>query len=248
VNSKLSLAIGPTLNYSSAILRRGVGLQPGDQFEFDGNGFGFGFTAGLFFHPWEQWAFGVNYHSATSIDYEGHSSTSPTAPFPPYYPQHSTHATIDFPQFVAVGVSYRPTTNWNFEVDVDWTDWDVVNSIVFKGTPLGDLPFVLNYQSGLMYEFGMTRKLPNGYFVSAGYIYSENSSPERYFNPIVPDANLHLGSIGFGHKGERWDWAIGYHFALNPGRDINNNVDPVVNGHYKTFNNAVNFSITYKFK
>ncbi len=65
----------------------------------------------------------------------------------------------------------------------------------------------------------MTRQLGKGYFASIGYIYSENSSPSQYFDPIIPDANLHLGSIGFGKRGSRWGWAVSYTLAINPGRD-----------------------------
>jgi long-chain fatty acid transport protein len=148
---------------------------------------------------------------------------------------------------VAGGISFRPTEKWNLEVDIDWTDWDNVNEIVFRGTPLGNLPFVLNYTSSFMYEFGITRQLGNGYFASAGYIYSENSSPDRDFNPIVPDADLHLGSVAFGHHGIRWDWAIGYHFAYNGGREVTGDLTTVANGTYRTFNNAVNISATFKF-
>ncbi len=247
VHPSLSLAIGPTINYSEANLKKGFSaFNPDDHFRFEGDDVGFGFNAGLLWHPHAQWAFGVNYRSGTTMDYDGHSKTTPTGPFP-YYPSTSTRATLEFPQFIKAGVSYRPTEQWNFEVDIDWTDWDVVNQTVFRDTPLGDLPFVFNYESSFMYEFGVTRQLGKGYFMSVGYIYSENSSPDRDFNPVVPDANLHLGSIGFGHHGQRWDFAFGYHFAYNGGREVSNNTDPNVNGTYKTFNNAVNISATFKF-
>jgi len=118
---------------------------------------------------------------------------------------------------------------------------------VFKGTPLGDIPLVLNYRSSFMYEFGVTRQLGRGYFVSVGYIYSENSSPDKNFNPVIPDSNLQLGSVGVGHHGTRWDWAFGYHFAYNGGRDVQGNVNPLVDGTYRTFNNAVDASLTFKF-
>ena len=192
-------------------------------------------------------AIGVNYRSATTIDFEGHVNTRPNDPFPPYFSDTRSHASVQFPQFVAGGISFRPTTNWNFEVDLDWTDWDNVNRIVFKGTPLGNIPFILNYTSGFMYEFGVTRQLGEGYFLNLGFFYSENSSPTHSFNPIVPDSDLFLPGIGVGHRGQRWDWAVAYHCGINPGRDISNNVNPTVNGTYKSLNNAFNISATYKF-
>jgi long-chain fatty acid transport protein len=154
-----------------------------------------------------------------------------------------------FPQFVVAGVSYRPTEKWNLEFVLDWTDWDSVDEIPFRGTSFGDLPFVLNYRSSFLYEFGITRQLPKGFFVSVGYYFSENSSPDGNFNPAVPDTDLHLGSIGFGRKGTRWDWALTYHFGYNPGRTIRNSLPApsLADGTYRTFNNAFNLSATYKF-
>ena len=244
----LSIAIGPTINYSQATLKQGLTpFNPNDQFKFKGDGFGAGFNAGLLWQPITQLAIGINYRYATTIDYDGHSETSPSAPFPPYYPYTPTHASLRFPQFVVAGFSYRPTQNWNFEVDIDWTDWDNLNSAVFKGTPLGNIPLVFDYTSSFMYEFGVTRQLGKGYFVNLGFIYSENSSPDRHYNPLVPDADLYLPGVGVGYRGKRWDWAVAYHCAINPGRDIRNNVNPTVDGNYKTFNNAVNVAATFKF-
>jgi len=244
----LSVAIGPTLNYSQASLQQGLTpFNPNDKFKFKGDGFDAGFNAGILWQPFEQLSLGVNYRYATEINYEGHSETSPSAPFPPYYPRTDTHASLRFPQFVVAGISYRPTKNWNFEVDIDWTDWDNLNSTVFKGTPLGDLPLAFNYTSSFIYDFGVTRQLGKGYFANVGFIYSENSSPDRYYNPLVPDADLYLPGIGFGYRGKHWDWALAYHCAINPGRDIKNNVNPTVDGNYKTWNNAFNLAVTYKF-
>ena len=243
IHPSLSIGIGPTLNYSEAEFKRGISpLNPADQFRFKGDGVDFGFNAGLMWKPHEQWALGVNYRYLTTVNYEGHSEASP------YFPRTTTSASLRFPQYVVAGISFRATENWNLEVDIDWTDWDNVNQSVFRGTSFGDVPLVFNYRSSFMYEFGVTRKLDHGYFVSAGYFYSENSSPDANFNPLVPDSNLHLGSIGFGHKGSRWDWALAYHFGYNGGGGrVVTGSTPDVNGTYRTLNHAFNLSAGLKF-
>lgn len=232
----LSLAIGATLNYAEVKLKSTA-------YEFKGSDFRPGFNAGILYQPLEQLSFGLKYHYATDLDFDGESEF-PGVPGS----EDLTHAKAHFPQFVAGGVSYRPTTNWNFEVDVDWTDWDSLNTVNFKRDDNINVPFVFNYTSSWMYEFGVTRQLGKGWFISVGYIYSENSSPDASFNPIVPDSNLHLGSIGVGHHGETWDWAIGYHFAYGE-REQTGSTLPfgLTNGEYKTFNNAINISATFKF-
>jgi len=248
VNPYLSLAAGITINHSEISIEQNL-TGPSNQFEFDGDGQAIGFNLGLLWQPREQWSFGLNYKSETEIDYKGNSEVSGLFPVTG---RSSTSASLVFPQSIDAGVSYRPNENWNWEVNVDWTDWDAVNQSVLKGTPLGDVPYPFNYQSSFMYEFGVTRYLENGYYVSAGYIYSENSVPSKNLSPLNPDANLHLGSIGVGRKTDEWSWALGYHFAYNGGRKVSGNqsnslILETSNGTYDIFNHAVNVSVTFAF-
>jgi long-chain fatty acid transport protein len=246
VHRTLSIAIGPTINYSQATLKRALDPSGATQFKLDADGMDYGFTAGILWQPHPMWSFGVNYHSATTVNYNGTASqTLPSPPYP-FPPSTSSSASIDFPQFVVAGLSFRPTTNWNLEFDLDWTEWDQVKTITLKDTPFGDQPLTLNYRSSFIYEFGVTRQLGKGYFVSVGYIYNENSSPDANFNPLIPDADLHLGSVGFGRHGRHWDWAIAYHFAYGE-RTVSNDSNALADGTYKTFNNAFNVAATFKF-
>jgi long-chain fatty acid transport protein len=241
IHDTLSIGVGPTINYSQADFTRAIGITPGDQFNISGDGTSFGLNAGILWQPHPMWSFGVNYRLATTVNYQGTSQASP------YYPPVSSSASINYPQFVVGGISFRPNTNWNFEFDLDWTEWSSVQQIVFKNTSFGNVPLTLDYSSSFMYEFGVTRQLGKGYFASVGYIYSENSSPSENFNPLIPDSNLQLGSIGFGHHGQRWGWAIAYHFGYNGGRNVSNDSNPQADGNYKTFNNAFNVSTTFRF-
>ncbi len=246
VSPVLSVAAGLTVNYSEVELKRHIGLNPGDQFRFEGDGMATGFNLGLLWQPVPEWSFGLNYRSATRVNYEGKSIAAP------YSGQLSTEAAVDFPYFIVGGVSYRPNDCWNFEFNLDWTDWDSVNDTRFKGTFGGDQTFAFRYQSGFMYNFGVTRELEGGYYLSAGYIYSENNVPNRTFSPLNPDSNLHLGSVGFGRRGERFSWSCGYHFAYNGGHVVSGNqaaslLGETADGEYRTLNHAVNLAVRYSF-
>jgi len=113
------------------------------------------------------------------------------------------------------------------------------------GTFAGNVPFAFNYESGFIYEFGVTRYLADGYFVSAGYMFSENSVPDATLSPLNPDSDLHLGNIGFGKHGENWSWAVGYHFAAGE-RDVRGNLAGV-NGKFETFNHGLNVVVRRSF-
>ncbi len=245
VHPTLSVAIGPTINYSQADFQQGLdpapGFLPPGQLRLQGDGWAYGFNAGLRWQPHEKWAFGLSYRSPTSVDYKGTAEFSPS-----FYAgsSSSTTANIRFPQFAVAGISFRPTKDWNFEFDLDWADWDAVKQISIQNLP----SITLNYKSSFMYEFGVTRQLGKGFFASLGYFYSENSSPDHDFTPAIPDTDLHLGSAGLGYKSKHFDCTVAYQFGYNPSREVTADVTyPSANGTYHVFNQAVNLAATFKF-
>ena len=244
VSPRLSLSVGPTINVSQVKFQRGI-MTATDRFGFRGDGVGLGYTAGLLWQPHAQWSLGLSYHSATDIDFQGHSKAAP------YAEAEETTAGLPFPQFVLAGVSFRPNEKWNTEVNIDWTDWDALDVVNFR-KPSGDAPFPFNFKSSFMYGAGVTRYLKDGYFASAGYFYSENSVPERNFNPAVPDTIQHSFSLGAGRKGERWSWAAAYQMLTGPWRTVQDSLSPSLlresaDGRYKFFNHALNVSVGYRF-
>jgi long-chain fatty acid transport protein len=243
ITEQVSVAVGPTINYSKVDFNRGI-IFPGDQFHFVGDDFGFGMTAGARWQPCQYVAFGANYRYWSGMDYKGHSTAYP---YP--FPAASTTASLKFPQSIAGGISLRPTTNWNVEFDLDWTDWHVEKQALFENVAGGGNAILpLSYKSGFMYDFGVTRYLPRNFFVSLGYIYSENSSPNQFFTPLIPDSNLNLCNVGVGYKGARWGCAASYTAAFTPSRKVTDSAyGPTVDGTYHIFNNAINFSVMLKF-
>ena len=236
----LSIAAGPTFNYSEAEVRLGV-VMPPFQLRFKGHDWAFGANAGLLWQPHPMWSFGAKYFSPTTLDYKGTGSFEPSAPFLPG--PTSTTGHLKFPQIVSGGISFRPTTNWNIEADIDWTDWHTVKNAVID--QIGTLTF--NWESSFFYELGVTRQLGRGFYASAGYFFSEASTPNNYYTPLVPDSDLHVGSLGIGFKGRRWAWAVAGQIIGGPYRNVQSSFDPAVNGRYKLFTPTLSFSVGYHF-
>jgi long-chain fatty acid transport protein len=237
----LSLAAGPTVNYSSTELRRGIGLLPGDSFKFEGEDWQAGFNAGLLWQPHPRWSVGLNYRSGTTMEYAGHASTTPSPPLPP---RQEATAQIEFPQIIAAGVSFRPSPRWNLEVNVDWTDWDTLDTVEIEG--VASLPF--HWQSSFFYHAGATYYFNNGFQVSAGYFFSENSTTDEYYNPLVPDTDLHVGSLGLAYRAKHWRFALAGQIIAGPNHRVSNSIpNPITgesaNGSYQLFIPAVSFSV-----
>jgi long-chain fatty acid transport protein len=223
VHERFSVAAGLTVNYAQADLRRNAYFFAGGagaaffpaRFKFAGDDIDVGYTAGLLWRPHDVLSFGVSYRSATTMDFEGHSTIRSVLPA-----RARSSAEFDFPQNIVFGVSFRPTPQWNLEFNADWTDWDTLDTVVLKQSGLPSVPLPFNWTSSWFYEWGATRFIGERYSVSAGYIYSENSVPDHSFNPIVPDSDRHIFSLGAGYKGERWHCDLAYQFAWGPSRSV----------------------------
>jgi long-chain fatty acid transport protein len=246
VTPTLSVAIGPDISLSQLELQQSLFGTP-SRFNYSGEGWDAGYNAGILWQPVPKWAFGVNYRSSTRITYRGKSGQNFSGGFPASVP---ASVTVPFPEYITGGISFRPTPKWNFEFDLDYTKWSEVKSATISSTPFFGAPatLTLNFKNSFIYEFGVTRQLWDGYFASVGYEYSENSSPSADYNPLIPDANLHLVGVGFGHRGQRWDWMAAFQFAYGT-RTVSGDTQNggVADGNYRTFNKALNLSATYKF-
>jgi long-chain fatty acid transport protein len=253
ITPTLSISAGPTFNYSRLKLRRGL-FSPIDQFTFKGDGWAYGGAAGILWQPTEKWSFGLDYRSETRMNYGGDSLYQP---FGTVSVTKSTTANATLPNIVSGGISYRPSEKWNLEFDVDYINWDTLNSIGLNGTDKifgKNLALNLNWKDSWQYKFGVTRYLKNGWFVSAGYFYSSETAPEAYYTPAVPDSELHTGSIGIGHHGEHWSWALSGQLIMGPKRTIETvptNVNPITTaspaGKYQLIIPGVDLSVNYRF-
>ncbi len=258
--SSLSIAAGPTLNYSEAELMESPTVPlPFPPFKFNfpnhftGHDVDVGYNAGMLWHPWEQHSFGVTYRSATDMNYEGHANNIPLGVAPA---DVSAQANFHFPQTIDFGYSYRPTKDWNLEADAVWTDWESLNTVgvnpIVKTGPIGMAVDTLNFnwQPSWMLDFGVTRYLGDGWRVSGGYMYSMNSVPSASFNPLVPDSDRHIFSVGVGKKYKKFSWDAAYQLAWGPSRSISGDTFPgdgSANGSYEFFSNALTINFGYHF-
>lgn len=244
INNVFSVAAGLTINHADAELEQGVAPFPGNSFKFQGSGYSAGFNIGLMAQPAKEHSFGFTYHSETLVGLKGHS----TLAFPGFSPYivDNSFARFQFPQFMTAGYSYRPTPDWNFEFDLDWADWHQLKTVTLRQPALGNTTIPFHWKSSFMFELGATRYLADGYHVSAGYIFSEGSTPgDTNFSPLVPDSDRHILSAGIGRKVGAISWDFAYQFAYGPPRTINNGT--VASGEYRFISHAVTLSFGYHF-
>ncbi len=239
----LSVAAGPTWNFAESELDFApFGI---DHARFRGRDNDFGFNAGILWQPLEQHSFGITYRSETTMNLQGHSDTHLVVPFSLNVGGEPAMTRFAFPQTITAGYSFRPTPQWNFEVDADWADWHRLKSLTLVKTVTPSQSLELDWRSSWMLEFGATRYLANNWRISGGYIFSEDSTPSAHFNPIVPDSNRHIFSLGIGKKYNHLSWDATYQFAWGPDRTIAG--EPGINGTYRFISHALAVSLGYHF-
>lgn len=252
ITDQLSVGVGATISYGEATLQRGV-LAVGDRFRFKGDGVAYGFNAGVLWDPHRMHHFGLTYRGPQTIKFEGHSSvrTDPFEVATPFGPfpvagidrREDADATFDLPQQIVFGYSFRPTPDWNFEFNIDWTDWSSLNTVTLHQRS-GDAPIPFEWESSFFYEFGVTKNFARGLSASVGYIYSENSVPDETFNPAIPDGNRHILSAGLGQRLDRYNWYLAYQWTFGD-RTISEGT--ILDGDYRFDSHAVTLSLGYNF-
>ncbi len=191
----------------------------------------------------EQHSFGVTYRSATDMNYNGHA----TQLAPPFTASIPSQANLHFPQTVAFGYSFRPTTNWNFEADANWTDWTDLRTVnVNPQGALGD-KLAFNWHPSWMFDFGATRYLGGGWRLSGGYMYSMNSVPDADFSALVPDSDRHIFSIGVGKNYHHFSWDVAYQLGWSPTRSVSADNYPPADGSYEFLSHAITINFGYHF-
>ena len=256
VNENFSLGTSLNIYYGSTKMEQNVPgnmfsppppMLPDANFRFEGNGMGVGATVGALWKINERHSVGAVYRSPFSINFKDNASlkNSILGPVGP----SAAEARIPFPQSVAFGYAFRPTPKLKLEVDADWTDWDTLNNVRLhwgKG-PLNGYTIPFNWMDSWFYEFGAQYELNEQWTVRAGYIFSQNSVPQKMFSPSIVDSDRHVLSAGIGYNAKRFSVDIVYQYSLLADRTIRNSTGGVLDGEWSGDGHAVMVTTTFKF-
>ena len=218
----------------------------------------------------ERHQFGLMYRSRIKHKYEGklymdnlnNNGNSYQAIFgAPYYETKFTEK-LTLPQSVVLGYSFKPTSRWTLNLDVEWMDWSSVKheaanwtdetnatrlSVLNTGNPAArDWHSVWSQAIGMEYAANDRLRLRGGY-------YHHNSPiPQDTWEPNLPDSNSHGFTTGFGYDvSQNLTLDFAYSALIFEQRKIDNTVGndfgTDIDGQYKQFTNILLATLTYKF-
>jgi len=260
----ISLGAGVTVNYGNIKLGQGIRRNQlpapfTDYFQFEGDGWSTGINLGLLWQPHPQLSFGAMMRSTTKLNFDGHTDVIFYPVVPSNY-RSDAEMSLKFPFTGVLGVSYRPTANWNIEFDADYTDWSSFGTLtIYQANPNPNVQatptLILDWSPSWIYKLGVTRYLEDGWHVSAGYVFNANSVPDQYYTPAAADLDRHFLSLGAGRVGQHWDFDVTYQFGYGPDHEVVGSTPSTVgqiagqtaDGTYDFISHALFISVGYHF-
>jgi len=217
---------------------------------------GYGWNAALSFVPDPRVRLGAFYRSKVIVDLDGNGDFTqiPTgdasfdagvaAALPP---DQAMSAVLRFPAMWSGGVAYSPAPAWTIEADVNFVEWSVFRDlpIRFHQTPSANETLVEDYEDSWQVRVGAEHRLP-GWTYRIGYYFDQAAAPSESVTPLLPDADRHGISLGFGLPfGAERRWRVDvYELALLVKRRSTEGVErDGFNGEYKSYVNLAGLGV-----
>jgi long-chain fatty acid transport protein len=234
--------------------------------KFEGDGWGVGYNLGFLYKATERVSIGATYRSHIDVDAEGDakfSGVNPTLAALGLFPNTSGDADIRLPQQATAGVAVKALENLMVEGGVRWEDWESTDdlTIEFDAPVFGQAASITprDWNATWAYNIGGQYRLNETVALNAGYLYGQNAVPNSTFEPLIPDTDAHLFTLGTDLSFGQWrlSGALGYEHHENR-KKTNSLGDPLgsllagqpvgtANGTYETDIYLVAASVAYRF-
>ncbi len=221
---------------------------------------GYGWNAAASWVPNEQWTVGVNYRSSIEVDVEGGDASftqilTGNASFDAFVasqlpPNQGVKTKLKFPAMTSVGLAWHPAPSWTWEADFNWHQWSIFDElpIEFETTTALTSAVREDYDDNFQLRVGAEHRLP-GWTYRFGYYYDQAAAPTESLTPLLPDANRHGATLGFGWQfGAQKQWSLDvYNMSLfvenrsTEGKERDN-----FNGTYKSYVNGAGLNLGYR--
>lgn len=217
------------------------------------DGYGVFAVIGLHHDFGRGFSLGAVYTSPMRISYDGSADFSVPVPFTPLFPNGNIKTKMDMPQSAILGVAWKPLEVLHIEADVQWADWSNLKneSIEFKNTTAAVRNTTIPYDLRSTYTFrlGSQYQATERSQLRMGYVFDPSAARDSGINPILPDIDNHIFSIGYGFHHHSWHFDSFVAYNRGVPRKVNNSLPrfPEHRGTYesKTFGGGI--SITYLF-
>jgi len=194
-SENFSIGFGPEYVKIIELEYKGA-LQPGPIIPYSliGDGDAWGFTLGGLYEQGDV-RIGFAWHSGVTVDLTGDaisflgSYTGPVA------------ADVKLPDTYAIGINYRTSESFSFNVDVDHTQWSDFDKLDIKNGSTGAIlkSITENWEDVTAIRIGGSYYLDENWTLRAGYLTEPSPLIEASYDPRLPDSDATAISVGFGY-------------------------------------------------
>lgn len=227
VNDWMSVGFGVQFEYANASLSNGIGPEPGFMSHLSGNGWGYGFTAGVTVKPTPTTTVGLGYRSAINQKFNGALTVTGMTP------TSGLSTTIDLPDVLSLGVRQRIGRKLTLLGTVEWSNWSRIGTSVFvlpSGAPAmidGIIPVEIpfQYRDGWLFSVGADYQWTDRLAVRGGLGFEQSPVSDRVRIPLLPDNDRIWVSVGSTYRVSKdlsFDLAYSHLFV----KDTSINVSP----------------------
>lgn len=165
------------------------------------------------------------------------------------------------PQSVVLGYSFKPTSKWTINIDVEWMDWSSVKQEVldFPDETDASRRAILTASNPIRHDWndvwsqaiGVEYAVNERLRLRGGYYHHDSPIPVGTWDPNLPDSDSHGLTTGFGYDfNKNFTVDLAYSALIFEPRKIDNSVNSSfggVDGRYKQIINMGILTFTYKF-
>jgi long-chain fatty acid transport protein len=188
-----------------------------------GDGYGYGFTAGVTLKPLKGTEISLGYRSSIHHSLRGELDfTAPVATLAPFNASRLVKVNVNLPEIATLGIRQELTDRWTVTGTAQWTKWSRINIAPVEnranGLPITGLGF--RYKDEWFFAAGAEYKVNEAWKVRAGVAYEISPITDETRGVRVLDSDRIWLSLGAGYKwSEKLEFDLGYsHIFLKSGR------------------------------
>jgi len=199
------------------------------------SGNGWGLNAGAMYKG-ENFSVGLNWRGGFKVKFDGDldldtSGVQIPAPYNqliPAFPTEGTASTsFNFPQIFGLGFAFNLSQSVLFTADFHMVFWSCYDEFIVDVDVLGFKDKIVeeHWENSMLFRGGLQYNLNESFSLRVGALYDQTPQPEKYMDPILPDANRWAVTGGFGYKTGSFVINVAYQYEVfsdrtSPNRSI----------------------------
>lgn len=264
ISDNLSLGVGFVFAYGDVLIARKTPTPFNSDalISMEGDGTGYGFTAGVLYKPLKNLSLGLSYRSEVSIEFTGEAVATghPELINNNLLPAGNITAPLSTPMNLTVGAAYMPSSDLTITADyqyIGWSSYDVLE-VTFDNYTFDDgtkkTSSVRDYENTYIARLGAEYNLNSTFSLRGGFLYDNNPVKDEKVDPTLPDADRLGFSAGFGYcLTDNFRLDLAYLYLRFAERKITNSAENYIpdtvtpfNGVYNSDAHLFGLSLSYK--